>query len=359
MSKANSTQAFDPVRLVRDCIRQLEPYHSARGEHSGGQDLLDANENSYGSVVEDEQLALNRYPDPHQKRLRQRYAEFRGVEPGQVFAGVGSDEAIDLLMRIFCEPGRDQVVITPPTYGMYKVSAGIQNVEVIESPLTPDFGLDAERLLGDITERTRIVFLCSPNNPTGNCLDPGAIEQVLKRFNGIVVVDEAYIDFASRPGLSGWLGSYPNLVLLQTFSKAFGLAAARAGVALADRRIIEQMLKIKPPYNLNAWTLRTAEQALENTGRLDTMVKEIRRERGRLARELERLPVVEHIWPSEANFLLVRVTGARQVYDALARQGIMVRYRGNQPHCENALRVTVGTPNQNNRLIQALQLLDP
>lgn len=338
--------------LVRSNIRELSPYRSARDDFDRGL-LLDANENSYGSPVRSD-LALNRYPDPTQDRLRERIARHRQVSMENIFTGVGSDEPIDLLIRIFCEPGRDSIVITPPTYGMYRVAAAINNAGVTSVPLDNRFQLDATTILKKSGKNTRILFLCSPNNPTANDLDRSRILKLIELFPGIVVVDEAYIDFSRQESLAFLIQQYPNLVVLQTFSKSFGLAGIRLGIAIADPLVIGLLQKVKAPYNVNKLT---AEAALESFGRLPLIrfnIDEILKERERLAEALRKIPAVETVFPSSANFILFRIADAEQIYRKLAESGVIIRYRGNEPGCSDCLRVTVGMPDENRRFLNAL-----
>jgi histidinol-phosphate aminotransferase len=343
---------FDLMRLIRPNILALTPYRSARDDFKSGL-LLDANENSYGSALGDHEL--NRYPDPRQEELRSLVAALRNVQPEQVFLGVGSDEPIDLLIRIFCRPGTDRIIITPPTYGMYKVSANINDVGVDEAPLNPDFSIDLNVVRSLYGDMQKILFLCSPNNPTANSLDRSRITEIISSFKGIVVVDEAYIDFSSAESLLTELNRFPNLVVLQTMSKSFGMAAIRLGMAFAGKDIIDIMNKVKAPYNVNKLTAGAAVDAIRNVDVMKRYVDEILRERKRLAGELAQLSGVLNVFPSDANFLLVRISNAHEVYRRLAIMGIIVRYRGDQIHCHNCLRITVGTPDENNKLISTLK----
>ena len=347
-----TNKPFNPNPWVRPNIRTLLPYHAARDDFQEGI-LLDANENSFGPAIPTE-MPLHRYPDTSLEALRAKWADFRGLSPEQVFVGVGSDEAIDLLMRVFCEPGRDDILTTPPTYGMYKVAARINNVGVSEATLTKNFELDARAVLSRVTQRTKLIMLCSPNNPTGNVLSISQIERILFDFRRLVVVDEAYIDFSETDSLCHLMERYPNLVILQTLSKSFGLAAIRMGAALAHPSIISWMMKVKAPYNVNQLTADAALEAFEHTGLMRDHVKLIVKERVRLSQTLAEHRDVLTVFPSEANFLLVRFRNAMDWYEHLASQGIIVRYRGDQIHCENTLRITVGTPKENERLIQEL-----
>lgn len=341
-------------QMVRPNIQNLAPYRSARDDFESGL-LLDANENSYGSPFP-EAGDLNRYPHPIPKELRARIATWRDVEPEQLFTGVGSDEAIDLLIRIFCEPGKGSIVTTPPTYGMYKVSARIHDAAVHEVPLDESFQLQTNAILETAqNERPSILFLCSPNNPTGNDLNRAEILKLIELFPGLVVVDEAYIDFSKQESMAPMVRQYPNLVVLQTFSKSFGLAGIRLGLAFAAPNVIDWMLKVKAPYNINTLTTRMALKAFDNLEMVRFHITEIRKERERLARALRELPTVETVYPSQANFLLFRIRNAENVWRTLTEQGIIIRYRGNEPGCDNCLRATIGLPDENDRLIRALQ----
>ncbi|MEX0593791.1 MAG: histidinol-phosphate transaminase [Balneolaceae bacterium] len=340
--------------MVRPNIQALAPYRSARDDFETGL-LLDANENSYGSPFP-EASGLNRYPHPIPKELRTRIAKWRDVEPEQVFTGVGSDEAIDLLIRIYCEPGKGSILTTPPTYGMYNVSAKIHNITVHEIPLTASFQVQTEAILEKArTERPSILFLCSPNNPTGNDLDRTQILKLIELFPGLVVVDEAYIDFSKQESMAPMVRQYPNLVVLQTFSKSFGLAGIRLGLAFAAPNVINWMLKVKSPYNINTLTARMALKAFDHMEMIRFHIAELRKERERVANALGKLVAVETVFPSQANFLLFRIRDAEQVWKTLTEQGIIIRYRGNEPGCTNCLRATIGLPDENDRLIRALQ----
>ncbi len=345
---------FSLDKLVRGNIKKLQPYHSARQDFSEGL-LLDANENSLNAPYPEAE-GLHRYPSPQQTELRSRIAEWRRVRRENVFVGVGSDESIDLLYRIFCDPGKDRVMITPPTYGMYKVSANIHNVAV-DSVLLQKVGFqpDAGKILNSIKPDTKLLFLCSPNNPTGNTLDRSVVEQLIRNFSGIVVVDEAYVDFSEEKSWAAEVVNYPNLVVLQTLSKSFGLAGIRLGIAIAQQDIIEYFLKIKAPYNVNALTSKYGVEAFNHLNDIQFKIDAIKKERERLREQLENLACVEHIYPSDANFLLVRFNEAVSLYKKLADDGIIVRYRGNEAHCENCLRITVGTPDENDQLIKAIK----
>ena len=334
--------------LVRPNIRALKPYSTARDEFSGGEitTWLDANENPYDNGV-------NRYPDPHQKLLKQKIAALKGVREEQVFIGNGSDEAIDLCYRIFCRPGVDNAVSIAPTYGMYRVAADINDVEMREVPLGADFSLPADALLAAADERTRLLWLCSPNNPTGNAFPAAGIERLLREFDGMVVLDEAYIDFAEGRGFLPRLDEFPNLIVLQTLSKAWGMAGLRIGLAFAAREVAALFSRVKYPYNIPGPTQRAAEEMLGRD--LTPQIAEIRSERRRLASELASCPCIERVYPSQTNFLLVRTPAPDALYDALIEAGIIVRNRSRIPGCEGCLRITVGTPAENARMIETVK----
>lgn len=339
-------------QLLRKNILELTPYSCARDEFQGQASVyLDANENPYNGPY-------NRYPDPLQRELKQKIAAIKGLRSGQVFLGNGSDESIDVLFRAFCEPRTDNVVAIEPTYGMYRVSAGINDVAYRAVLLDELFQIDAGRILAACDARTKLVFLCSPNNPTGNSLNRAEILKLLDRFEGILVLDEAYIDFASEPSLMGRLDDYPGLVVLQTFSKAWGSAAIRLGMALASESIVKVLNKIKYPYNVNLLTQQQAAKMLESAPRVKDWVAQILQERERLRKALSELRLVKHIYPSDANFLLVRVSDANRLYTALTEQGIIVRNRNNVSLCLGCLRITIGTAGENQILLQALKALD-
>lgn len=348
---AKKKNFIDINTLVRRNVLAMKPYSSARDEfHGEAEVFLDANENPYPSPY-------NRYPDPLQWKVKEKLAALKGVKPGQIFLGNGSDEPIDLIIRAFCEPNQDSVMITEPTYGMYKVCAEVNAVNVQQVLLTPDFDLDLDAIPNTFDATTKVIFLCSPNNPTGNRLTREKIVQVLKRFYGLVVIDEAYIDFTKSKSFIHELKKYPNLVVLQTFSKAWGLAGLRLGMCFASEEIIGILNKIKYPYNVNGHTQELAMDALENVYRKDIWVHEILKEKETLVRELEGLELVEKIFPSDANFLLVRVRDAQSTYQYLMDNRIIVRDRSRVNLCYNCLRITVGTPEENKRLIDALKKL--
>lgn len=347
------SNSFDLKTLIRPNILDLKPYRSARDDFDSGI-LLDANENSIGAPFEND-LELHRYPMPYQEILREKIADFRNVDSSHVFVGVGSDEAIDLLYRIFCEPGKDRVLTTPPTYGMYKVSAAINDIAVDSVLLTSDFQLQVNETLAAVTDQTKMIFLCSPNNPSGNSLNSDDMISIIEGFNGIVVVDEAYIDFSKNESFASLVDQYPNLVILQTMSKAFGLAGIRLGISIANPEIIDYMMKVKAPYNINKLTSEAAIRGYSNIESMKTNVGEILSERERLISELEKVSGVEKIFPTDANFMIFKVPEALDIYKKLAEKGVIVRYRGNEPHCDNCLRLTIGTPDENDQFITALK----
>lgn len=339
--------------LVRPNIWKLKPYSSARHEFEGEAEVyLDANENPYGA-------SYSRYPDPLQWQLKEEIARYKGVSPEQIFLGNGSDEAIDLLIRIFCSPGQDEILIVPPTYGMYKVCADISDVAVTECLLTPGFHLDLPAIRRSCGDQTKLIFICSPNNPTGNLINEEQILEILAFFPGMVVLDEAYVDFCSEASWLSRLQDYPNLVILQTFSKAWGLAGIRLGLAFAAVPVIQLLNKVKPPYNINTLTQEQAILALmSGTERKDRQVAEILSERKRLTGLLKQRPEVIQVYDSSANFLLVKFNDAKAVFNHLKDDGIVVRDRSNSPLCEGCLRITIGTPEENDRVIRSLNQLE-
>ncbi len=335
--------------LIRKNILQLKPYSSARDEYQGeGQIFLDANENPYPSPY-------NRYPDPLQRKLKEKIAGLKGINSSQLFLGNGSDEAIDLLIRAFCEPSKDSILITEPTYGMYAVCAAVNDVVVQRVLLTQEYELDIDLIFNSILPSAKIIFLCSPNNPSGNLLQREKVEKVIRRFNGIVVIDEAYIDFANDPGFVPELTHYPNLVILQTLSKAWGLAGLRLGLCMASEEIINVLNKIKYPYNVNVVTQQIAFETLLTTDQMLASVGTILQERKKLRNALSAIKIVSKIFPSDANFLLVKIANAKEVYQKLLKQGIVVRDRSSVVRCEECLRITIGTPQENEILINALK----
>jgi histidinol-phosphate aminotransferase len=344
---------FNLRDIVRPNVLQMKAYSSARDEFKGTASVfIDANENNLGSLAGE---GYNRYPDPHQRKLKERIAAIKGIKPSQIFLGNGSDEAIDLLFRLVCRPGQDRMLHLPPTYGMYEVSANLNEVQLDAVQLTPDFQIPVAEVLRNVKDTTKLIFVCSPNNPTGNLLHQESIEALLDNFDGLVVVDEAYIDFAEAPSWTSRLEEYPNLVVLQTFSKAWGMAGLRIGMAFGSEELIALLDKIKPPYNINEATQQLALKALEQTEQLAYMIEEIVQEREMLVEALPTLDAVEQVYPSDANFLLVRVKDANGLYAHLLRQGIVVRNRTSLPGCEGCLRISIGTVDENQALFQAIQ----
>jgi histidinol-phosphate aminotransferase len=345
----------DIERLVRVNIKQMSPYASARDEYSGKDGIfLDANENALGSVGNDR---LNRYPDPRQRQVKEHIARLRNVKPRQIFLGNGSDEAIDLMMRAFCEPARDKILILPPTYGMYEVCAAMNDVGVVRVNLTAEFEIDLPNVLDRLTEDNaiKLIYICSPNNPTGNAFRQEDIREIIKKIQGLVVIDEAYIDFSRKASWLRVLAAFNNLVVLHTFSKVWGLAGIRLGAAFADEAVIKILDKIKYPYNVNEMTQRVALHALDHVEQRDNMVDTILAQRDLLMQRLNTLTVVEKIFPSDANFLLVRFNRARDVFEYLLDKKIIIRDRSSAPQCSDCLRITVGTAEENEQLITALK----
>lgn len=347
---------MDIKNLQRENIKNLKPYSTARDEYKGQASVyLDANENSFGSPLPEN---FNRYPDPLQLDLKDAISKIKGVPIEHTFLGNGSDEAIDLLYRAFCNPGKDNVIILPPTYGMYEVSANINDVEVRKVNLLPNFQLDLEGIAEAIDENTKLIFICSPNNPTGNSIVRTDIETILANFKGLVVIDEAYINFAKQRTFIQELTEYPHLVILQTFSKAWGLAGLRLGMAFASRTVIDIMNKVKAPYNISQSTQDLALAALENVEQVNEWIRITVSERESLGKALAALPQVRKVYPSDANFLLVEVEDATATYDALVAQGIIIRDRSKVTLCEGCLRITIGTQKENEILLSALKSLE-
>lgn len=338
--------------LVRPNIRALKPYSTARDEYAGGtiSTWLDANESPYDN-------GMNRYPDPHQRELKRRIACLKGVREGQIFLGNGSDEAIDLAYRIFCTPGRDNAVSIVPTYGMYRVAADINDVELREVPLGDGYTLPVDALLAACDGNTKLLWLCSPNNPTGNAFPEAEIERLVRAFDSMVILDEAYIDFADGPGFLPRLDEFPNLIILQTFSKAWGMAGVRLGVAFAAEPVAELMARVKYPYNINGLAQATAAERL--TFDIAPQVAEIRAERRRVAEALAACEAIERVYPSDANFVLVRTSAPDRLYDALIEAGVIVRNRSRIPGCEGCLRLTIGRPEENDRLLRTVETFRP
>lgn len=338
--------------LTRPNIWQLKPYSSARDEYNGAAAsvFLDANENPYN-------LPHNRYPDPMQRDLKQELSKIKKVNPDHIFLGNGSDEAIDLVFRAFCEPRKDNVVAIDPTYGMYQVCAEVNNVEYRKVLLDENYQFTADALLAAADEQTKLIFLCSPNNPTGNDLLRSEIEKLIQNFEGLVVLDEAYIDFSEAPSFLEELDKYPNLIVFQTFSKAWGCAAIRLGMAFASSEIISIFSKIKYPYNVNELTQKQAMEMLQRYDEIERWIKMLKEARESLEAEFAKLPCTVKIFPSDANFFLARVTDAVKIYSYLVGKGIIVRNRNSVSLCGNCLRVTVGTAEENKILVEALKQL--
>ena len=344
---------FDINSLLRQNIKNLVPYSSARDEFKGEASIfLDANENSLGSPLTH---WYNRYPDPLQWKVKEKLSAIKGIAPRHIFLGNGSDECIDIAYRAFCNPGKDNIIICPPTYGMYEVSAHINDVEVRRARLLDNFQLDLIHLENLADEHTKIIWLCSPNNPTGNALNREDIETVLNNFPGLVVIDEAYINFSRHRSFIPALQDYPNLIVMQTLSKAWGLAGLRLGMAFASEAIIEVYNRVKPPYNINQSTQELVVKALDEVGQVNDMIKWIVQMREELAAALTKMPGVQKVYPSDANFLLVKVADPKMTYQHLLQKGIVVRDRSRVELCEGCLRITVGTQKENADLIKNLE----
>ena len=342
--------SYDLKSLVRPNIWRLAPYSSARNEYSGKEAhvFLDANENPYNRP-------FNRYPDPLQREVKARISKLKSMPMEQIFLGNGSDEAIDLAYRCFCEPGIDNVVAIEPTYGMYRVCADINNVEYRTVLLDDKYAFSANRLLAATDAHTKLIWLCSPNNPTGNSLDRDEMLSLIEAFDGIVIVDEAYADFSAQKSLRHEIASHPNLIVLSTLSKAWGCAAIRLGMAFAQREIIDIYNKVKYPYNVNLLTQQQALEILDNPFEVEKWVTTLLQERRRLMEAFQLLPICKKVFPTDANFFLARMTDAQAIYDYLVERGIIVRNRSSISLCENCLRVTIGTKNENNELLAALR----
>jgi histidinol-phosphate aminotransferase len=344
---------FSINNIIRKNIARLIPYSSARDEFKGEASVyLDANENAFGSPLERQ---YNRYPDPMQYKVKKRLSDIKGVPQRNIFLGNGSDEVIDILFRSFCEPGVDNVILVPPTYGMYEVSANINDIETRKILLTEEYQLNLEGIAEAIDKNTKLIFICSPNNPTGNSINRDDIETLLANFSGLVVIDEAYINFSRQKTFIQELTEYANLVVLQTLSKAWGLAGLRVGMAFASEEIIEVMNKVKPPYNINEASQELALKALENVAQVNAWIKETLAQRDRLVLHLKDLDFVIDIYPSDANFILVKTTDPKAIYSFLVDNGIIVRDRSKIDLCEGCLRITVGTTAENDILLQTLQ----
>ena len=344
---------FDLDKLIRDNIKRLVPYSSARHEFTGKASVfLDANENAFGSPLPEK---FNRYPDPLQWQLKFQLAKIKGVPAENIFIGNGSDEVIDLAYRIFCSPGTDSVIVCPPTYGMYEVSANINDVTIKKVNLTEDFQLDVEGILNAVDENTKLLFICSPNNPTGNNMNRADVEVLLNNFPGIIIIDEAYINYSKQKTFIQELTEYPNLIVMQTLSKAWGLAALRLGLCYASMDIIDIFNKVKPPYNVNDASQQLGLEALQDTATVNNWIKQVVEQKEILVKEMQQLSFVEKIHPSDANFILVKVNNANKLYDFLSGNEVIVRNRSKDVHCANCLRITIGTPEENEVLINLLK----
>jgi histidinol-phosphate aminotransferase len=350
---------IDIEQLVRKNIRELQPYTSAREQFlDNALTLLDANENPWGSIGMVDNQILNRYPDPYQRAVKEKLAETKNYPVSGIFLGNGSDEIIDLLIRIFCDPEQDEIITTTPTYGMYKVSAAINNVPVVEVLLEEGFKINAAKFLAQSGPSSKLAFICSPNNPSGNLMDKSEVLKIVDQFPGIVVIDEAYIDFADDAGFVEYCSQRHNLVVMQTFSKAWGMAGIRLGIAYTSEAIVQYLNKIKPPYNINQLTQKQALTSMEDAHEISMLVAKVKNGRDWLRKELSLLNKVEVVYPSDANFLLVKVSEATAIFNALVEQQIIVRDRSRVILCEGCLRITVGTEEENRRLIDALKMIE-
>jgi histidinol-phosphate aminotransferase len=344
---------FSLDKLVRSNIQQMTAYSSARHEFTGMASVfLDANENAFGSPLDTD---YNRYPDPLQLAVKEKISRIKGVPVPNIFLGNGSDEAIDLLFRIFCEPGKDNAIILPPTYGMYEVCAAMNDVKVKPVPLTSEYQLDLDAIETAIDPFTKLLFICSPNNPTGNSIHRADVEVILNNFEGLVVIDEAYINYARQKTFISELTEYPNLVILQTLSKAWGLAGLRLGMAFAGDPVINYMNKVKYPYNISTATQQLALDALENISVVNDWIQITVEQREWLSQQLAQLPFTINVYPSDANFILVKMTNARTIYEYLSAKGIIVRDRSKVILCDDCLRITIGSPEENQQLLTALK----
>jgi len=344
---------LDINNLIRDNIKLLKPYSSARDEYqdvSNDMIFIDANENPFDNGV-------NRYPDPQQTKVKEQLANIKEVQTNQILLGNGSDEVLDLIFRAFCEPNKDNIITVPPTYGMYKVLANINAVEVKKIVLDHNFQPQVDRILEAANTDSKLLFLCSPNNPTANSLDAKLVEKLLTNFKGIVVIDEAYIDFSNQASWISRLKEFPNLIVTQTLSKAYGMAGIRLGICYSSKEIISVLNKIKPPYNVNELTQHKAIERLLNTEKVDYEIKALISNRNQLAKELANIKFIETIYPSDANFLLIKVDDANKRYNQLIKNGIVIRNRANEPLCSNCLRISIGTFEENEKLIEILKAL--
>jgi histidinol-phosphate aminotransferase len=339
----------DVNSLVRENIRKLTPYSSARDEFKGKEGIfMDANENPYGD--------LNRYPDPYQREMKAVISKIRNIDEEKIFFGNGSDEIIDLCFRIFCNPGADKALTFFPTYGMYEVSAFINDVGVVKIPLNNSFQIDLKKVTPWFSEKSlKLIFICSPNNPTGNCMNSSDVESILSGFNGIVVIDEAYIDFSDKPSFIKLVDKHPNLIVMQTFSKASGMAAVRVGMAFSNPVIIHYLNKVKPPYNISSVNQKAVLRMLIKNGENKEQILKIKNERDRLISRLKKMKITEKVFPTDANFILIKVRDANSIYNMLVNKNIIVRNRSSV--VENCLRITVGKRTENNKLVNALKLI--
>jgi len=340
---------FDLDKLVRENVKNLIPYSCARDEFKGKTGIfLDANENPFGK--------LNRYPDPYQRDLKAAISKNKGISEEKIFLGNGSDEIIDLCYRVFCNPGKDKALTFTPTYGMYEVSASVNDIKIIKVPLNESFQIDIEKTKPWLADNNvKLIFICSPNNPTGNCMEISDISYIISNFNGIVAIDEAYIDFTEKPSFIEMIDKYPNLIVMQTFSKAFGLAAARVGMAFSNPAILQYFNKLKPPYNISTINQKAALRKLEKAVEFKSQVLKIKNEKERLNSDLKKLKITEKVYPSDANFILVKVSNATLIYNSLIDKHIIIRNRTSV--INNCLRITVGTHTENNKLINALKTI--
>jgi histidinol-phosphate aminotransferase len=340
---------FDLNKIIRSNIKALTPYSSARDEFSGQASIyLDANENPFNT-------GFNRYPDPMQWAVKEKIAAIKKVKKENILLGNGSDEVIDLLLRAFCEPKENNIITFPPTYGMYEVYGNINNVEIKKVSLTTDFQIDVPATLKAINPQTKLIFICSPNNPTGGSINPEDVKQLLKKFEGIIVIDEAYADFATQESWINYLDVYPNLFVMQTFSKAWGLAALRLGVGYASPEIIKVLNKIKPPYNINELTQQAVLKKMESYADVQKEIEILNKEREDLSQQLSTLSIVQKVYPSDANFVLAKVNDANKTYNYLVEKGIIVRNRHTVLLCEGCIRITIGTTEENKEVINALK----
>lgn len=339
----------DINKLVRENVLRLKPYSCARDEFKGNDGVfMDANENPYGN--------LNRYPDPYQKKLKAAISEYKSIAVENIFLGNGSDEIIDLCFRVFCTPGKDKVLTFTPTYGMYEVSATVNDITVIKVPLNDRFQIDLPEVKTQLTDKNlKLIFICSPNNPTGNSMNYSDVEYIIRSFNGIVVIDEAYIDFSDQISFIKLIEKYPNLIIMQTFSKAFGLAAVRVGMAFMDKVIIQYFNKIKPPYNISTLNQNASLKKLAGTSNVKKQIASIKKERGRVINTLKKMKIVEEIYPSDANFVLIKVKDSTSVYNSLISKKIIIRNRHSV--AENCLRLTIGKKSENDSLLKALNII--